>query len=249
MLLAPGVGVDVDGVAVLGEAIDEGYDTRGAGKDGTPLLECEVGGDHRRALLVTTADDVIEEVGGAIVARQIPEFVEDQDVGSGIATETALEGGQRLLAQQVGEGGGEGRKADGETMLEGGEAEAAGERGLADPRWATQEHVVAVVGEVEGEEVLDENTVDVARVRPVESVDGLGGSEGGELGAAQEIALLADTALEGDKLLEGLLRPETALGGMGEERREGVVGEAQAECAKGVEEVIVWHRIAPGREG
>jgi len=42
MGVAPGVGVDVDAVAVLGEAVDEGADAGGARKDGAPLLEGEV---------------------------------------------------------------------------------------------------------------------------------------------------------------------------------------------------------------
>jgi len=39
VLLAPGVGVDVDDVAVLGEAVDEGDDTGGAREDRSRVLE------------------------------------------------------------------------------------------------------------------------------------------------------------------------------------------------------------------
>jgi hypothetical protein len=62
MLLPPGVGVDVDGVAVLCEAVDEGHDTRGAGEDSAPLLEGQICGDDSRALLVTPADDVVQKI-------------------------------------------------------------------------------------------------------------------------------------------------------------------------------------------
>ena len=43
--LAPGIGVDVDDVAVLGDAIDEGHDAGRARKDCAPLLVGQVGRD------------------------------------------------------------------------------------------------------------------------------------------------------------------------------------------------------------
>jgi hypothetical protein len=55
-------------VAVLGEAVDERHHAGGTGEDGAPLLEGEVVGDDRRGVLVTAADEVIEDLGGAAVA-------------------------------------------------------------------------------------------------------------------------------------------------------------------------------------
>ena len=42
LLLAPRVGVDVEDVTGLGEAVDECGNAGGAGEDGAPLLEAEV---------------------------------------------------------------------------------------------------------------------------------------------------------------------------------------------------------------
>jgi hypothetical protein len=53
VLVAPGFGVDVDLVAVLGEAVDESADAGGAGEDGAPLLEGEVGGEGVDPILST----------------------------------------------------------------------------------------------------------------------------------------------------------------------------------------------------
>jgi hypothetical protein len=92
--VAPGVGVDVDLVAVLGEAIDEGDDTGGTREDGPPLFEGQVGGDDRGAVLVAAADDVEEDVGGAAVAGQVAELVEDQERWAGVPLQPALEGGK-----------------------------------------------------------------------------------------------------------------------------------------------------------
>jgi hypothetical protein len=77
MAIAPGVRIDVDLVAVLGEAVDEGDDAGGAWEDSAPLLKGQVGGDDGRAVLVAAADDVEEDVGGAAVAGQIAQLVED----------------------------------------------------------------------------------------------------------------------------------------------------------------------------
>ena len=69
--LAPGVGIDVDGVAGLGEPIDECGDAGRTGEDGTSLLEREVGGDDGGAHLMATADDVVEDVAAASVGGQV----------------------------------------------------------------------------------------------------------------------------------------------------------------------------------
>jgi len=108
-------------VAVLREAVDEGDDAGCAWERGPPMLEAEVGRDDRRALLVAPADDVVEDVGGAGVTRQVAELVEDEEVGTGVPAKSALEGGHRFLAEEVGERRGEGREPHGE---------AGGERGL-----------------------------------------------------------------------------------------------------------------------
>src|ERR1700694_1442349 len=63
LLVAPGVGVDVDDMAVLGEAVDEGCDAGSTGEDGAPLLVGEVGADDGGALLVAATDEVVEQVG------------------------------------------------------------------------------------------------------------------------------------------------------------------------------------------
>jgi hypothetical protein len=75
MLVAPRIGIDVDLMAVLGEAVDECDDAGCSGEDCAPLLESEIGRDDRRALLVAPADDVEENVSGSAVAGQVTKFV------------------------------------------------------------------------------------------------------------------------------------------------------------------------------
>lgn len=80
VFVAPGIGVDVDAMAVLRKAVDKSDDASGAWEDGAPLFESEIGSDDCRALLVATADEIVEDVGGAVVTRQISQFVEDEQV-------------------------------------------------------------------------------------------------------------------------------------------------------------------------
>lgn len=66
-------------------------------EDGAPELAGEVGGDDDGALLVSPADDVEEEIGDAAVAGDVPELVEDEELGRGVAPEPSL-GGSTLLS-------------------------------------------------------------------------------------------------------------------------------------------------------
>ena len=76
MLVAPGVSEDLDAVAALSEAVNEGDDAGSAGEDGAPLLESQVGSDDRRGAFVTAADEVIEDLGSTAITGQVAELVE-----------------------------------------------------------------------------------------------------------------------------------------------------------------------------
>ena len=101
MAAAPGVGVNVDAVAVLGEAVDESADAGRTGEYAAQLLEGEVGGDDGGTVFVTAADDVVEDVGGAVVTGQIAELVEDEELWEEVALDAALEGRHGLLLEQI----------------------------------------------------------------------------------------------------------------------------------------------------
>jgi hypothetical protein len=60
MFVAVRVTDDLDAMAVLSEAVDKSDDAGRTRERVAPLLEREIGGDDRRALLVPTADDVVE---------------------------------------------------------------------------------------------------------------------------------------------------------------------------------------------
>jgi hypothetical protein len=76
--VSPGVGVDVEGVAVLSEAVDQGAEARGIVEHGAPLLVSEIGGQDDRAFFVSATDDVKQQIGGPAVARDISKFVQNE---------------------------------------------------------------------------------------------------------------------------------------------------------------------------
>lgn len=166
MLVSPGLADDFDAVAVLREAVDECDDAGSAGERVAPLLEGEVGGDDRRALLVASADDAVEDVRGAGIAGQVAELVKDKQIGARVAAETTLEGGQRFLAEKIGERRGEGREPDGEAGRQCGLREILRDRRLAETGAALQQDILSAVDEVELDETLDEWALDLLGVCP-----------------------------------------------------------------------------------
>lgn len=110
VLLPPRVRIDIDDVAVLREAVDERDDACGTRKHAAPLLERQICGDDRRALLVPPVDDRVEELGGLGVARQLAHLVENEYVRNHVAPQPALQRRRRLLLEQVGQDFGERRE-------------------------------------------------------------------------------------------------------------------------------------------
>ena len=160
-------------------------------EDGAPLLEGQVRGDDDRALLVAAADDVEEQIGGASVAGDVAEFVENQQVRCDVSLETTRGRWEGLLSEQVGECGVERGESDGVALLEGAQAEVLGERALADAGRSAQQDVLGVLDEVEAEQVLVALAIDLLGVGPLKLVEWLEGSERGGLRPAQEIASVA----------------------------------------------------------
>jgi hypothetical protein len=196
-------------------------------------------------------DDAEEQIGCIRIARHVSEFVADQEIGGGVASQPALDGRQRLLPQQVRECGGERREADGVSFGEGSEAQVLCERSFPGAGLSTQQYVLAALDEAERVvQLFVERAVDRARMGPVEAVDRLGRAERGCLGAHGEISSIALALLECGELEAELCRRQRALGGVGEQGayrvRRGTQTEG-AQCLCGV--TARRHRSLRGRGG
>lgn len=76
-------------IDVMSQAVDEGGDASGIGKDGVPVFEDAIGGDDDRAALVTTIDDFEEQVGSTGVIREITNLVNAKQCGTSIEGKVA----------------------------------------------------------------------------------------------------------------------------------------------------------------
>src|SRR5829696_2291894 len=166
------------------------------------------------------ADDVVQQIGGLATARQIADLVEDQKGGRRVLAQASLEGGQRLLLEQVREGGGKRREAHGVAALEGEQSEILGEHRLADAAGASEQNVVPLGDKVERGQLVNELALDRALVVPVEAVERLEGAEGRRLRPRGEVAVVAFATGERDELLEGLHGRQARGGGMRDEREQ-----------------------------
>ena len=146
---APGFAVDVDQVAVLGEAFDEGGDAGSVEEHGTSRLESEVRGDDAASLLVPAAEDAVEQVARARAAPDVPEVVEAQDVRQRVAAHAMVHRGDGLLFEEIDEDLVDGREAHGHEFLECSLPEVFGEGRRANAARSAKEHVLPVLEEVE----------------------------------------------------------------------------------------------------
>ena len=82
---APGLGAGVDDVRAVGEAVDDGLGEPGVGEDLGPFAEGQVGGDDQRSAFVAFGEDLEDELGGAVGQGEVAEFVQDDELGAGVA--------------------------------------------------------------------------------------------------------------------------------------------------------------------
>src|SRR3954454_8988213 len=82
---APGLVAGVDDVRAVGEAVNDGLGEASVGKDLRPFAEGQVGGDDQRSAFVAFGEDLEDQLGGAVRQREIAKFVNDDQLGAGVA--------------------------------------------------------------------------------------------------------------------------------------------------------------------
>jgi len=76
LLEAVGVGVHLQDVDVVGDAIEQCAGEPFGAEDLGPLVEWQVAGDQRRGALVALADGLEEQLGSGLRQRHISQFVD-----------------------------------------------------------------------------------------------------------------------------------------------------------------------------
>ena len=252
--LAPAIAptFDEEDLDVVSQAVDQGDGAGGVGEDGVPVLERQVGCDEQGAVLVTTADELEEQVGGAGVVGEVAQFVDHDQRRPGVVAEAAFEGACGLLSveveQEVG-GGGEEGGVSGEDGLVG---DVLGEHGFAEALGPDQDDVLAAGEEVEGEDAFEDGAVEGGRPVPVPVGEGLEASQSGAGESALDAAALSVFELGGDEVFEQHGRASAFAGGQGDEVVEVVGGAMASESAEVSLQrrrgcVVRGHRRSPGR--
>jgi hypothetical protein len=97
-------------VTVVEQAVEDRRRDNGIAEDAAPLNHRAVARDQHRAPLVTARDELIEEVRGGGLKRQVAELIDDQQLGLGEEGEPLLQPDFRVRLGKRGDkgrGGGE----------------------------------------------------------------------------------------------------------------------------------------------
>ena len=86
---AIGLAVDGDDLGIVDEAVDHGDDAGGVGEDLVPVGEVAIGGDQGAFGLVSSADELEQEVGVAVGVGEVPDLVDDQERGSCVVSQAS----------------------------------------------------------------------------------------------------------------------------------------------------------------
>jgi len=238
-----------DGVAVVEQAVKYGGGDGGvAVEDGGPLLEGFVGGQDDGATFVAGADDLEEQVGSALVDRQVADFVEDEQRGVGVFSQLGFEGALGLGGLQgVDDVDGVGEEYA-HALLTSGVAKRGGEVGFAQTDGAEQDEVGMIFNELEAEEVLDLEAVDLFGPVPAEGVEGFDDGEAGALDASGDGAIGPLRGFPFDEPGEVVEVAEGAFGGGGGKRLAVLfeVGQAQGGEVDGEGGGIGFHVVGCG---
>src|SRR5271157_3904735 len=181
---AKAIASEQEDLGVLHQAIGDGRGDGGVVENVAPLGKGSVGGDDRTATqAVTRRDDLIKQIGGLLVEREVTEFVADQQRRVGVELELANQGVIDLRGGQLVEhihGGGEQDATIGLTCAP---ADDLREEGLARSGITNQDDVGALVEEVQIQKAEDARFVLQPRLVMLEQerVDGMLRMQAGEV--------------------------------------------------------------------
>src|SRR6266566_4680272 len=127
---AEAVAPDVDDMAVVHEAVDQGAGHDVVAEDLAPILEAFVAREHGGGPLVAAAHELEEEHGAGACDREVAELVDDQERREDERLEPLAEPTRRLGFLERRDEIGEGAVVDAAATLGGGDREADREVGL-----------------------------------------------------------------------------------------------------------------------
>ena len=181
LLEAVRLALDVNDSAVMQDAVENGGGDCNVGKNLVPLGEGFVGGKDGGGFLITSGDELEEQIGTLDIHREITDFINDEHPVLGenlqLVGETVFKVGLFKLLNELMAVDVVGR----EPVLGSHQAECGSQVGFAYTRWAEKYHVFSVLQKAHGSEFIDLALVDGGLKGKVKVVQGFLDGEAGHL--------------------------------------------------------------------
>ena len=128
---AEAVALDDDRLAMMEEAVEDGAGDGFVAEDGVPLMKGAVAGNDDAAAFVPGAEDLEEEIGALLADGEVADFVEAEEVGSGVGVHGTEEGAGLVGGVKAVDDVDGGLEADAVAVSAGVLGEGNGQMGLA----------------------------------------------------------------------------------------------------------------------
>jgi hypothetical protein len=235
-----------DDLSVVEEAVEDSCGARDIAEELAPIFEWSVACHDGASGLMPPHDD-FEEIFAAVLGELLhAHIVDDQEVGSQVAGQGGVIVTESFLVEKVTDDVEDGAVERGVALLDGGVADGLGEVGLAGTWWSDEEDVTGLAEELAGGQFEELPAGQCGVELPVELIDGLEVTEAGELGAAIELAVVADGDFVLEDEFEELQMAEAAGLCFLQPNVEGACKPGEPEAAEGGAEVIVHERSLLG---
>lgn len=122
---------NVEGGGEVEEAVENGGSQHLVGEDVAPFAEGLIGSKNDAALLITTRDQLKEELGGHAVEGEVADFVQDEEFGFAQGVQTMTETVFLGITMQHLEQIDHGEEVDAVSLQDGGHAQGDGEVGFS----------------------------------------------------------------------------------------------------------------------
>src|SRR6266496_5548630 len=214
---AEAVAPDVDDMAVVHEAVDQGAGHDVVAEDLAPILEAFVAREHGGGPLVAAAHELEEEHGAGACDREVAELVDDQERREDERLEPLAEPTRRLGFLERRDEIGEGAVVDAAATLGGGDREADREVGLPHTGRPEEDDVFFALDEAERVQAVELLAFDRRLEAEVEVGERLHGRQTRGAHGGGEPAGIAQRDLRPEERFDRFAGPEPAAIDLGED--------------------------------
>jgi hypothetical protein len=198
-----------DDVGAGKEAVEDGAGGGHVAEEFSPVLDGAIGGHEGGAGLVPAKDDLEEDLAAFGWEFLEAHVVNDEQFWLEVTGEEAVFFGGADFGAQVAHEVEDAAVVHAQTGANGLQAEGLGEVAFTDARGADEKDVTGVADPLAGGQLGDSGTGDVGIEAEVEIGQAAGVAEGGQLGAALDLAAGAHIQLVLEKQFEELLMRQT----------------------------------------